>query len=295
MSNADQRRTSLRHHASRQRGLKMETTGGDTWADFEDWVAKLMSEHRALKTGANMGVSTLVFRGQSDATWCLKTTLERYPGATRDALGYFRAIDGVKSSIESLTGQRWDLPTQPEFSEILARSLPFGWGEIPGYDYMVHLRHHGFPTPLLDWSRSPFVAAFFAFNHALRADGRVAIYAFVEYAGGGKGSSSAQGTIHGLGPHVTTHRRHVLQQAEYTICTQLVDGKWAYSSHDDALLLQDPLDDQDRLWKFTLPASIRESVLQRLDLFNLNAFSLFPSEESLMDTMALRAFVFDKD
>jgi len=29
---------------------------------------------------------------------------------------------------------------------------------------MTRLRHHGFPSPLLDWPQSPYIAAFFAFN-----------------------------------------------------------------------------------------------------------------------------------
>jgi hypothetical protein len=32
------------------------------------------------------------------------------------------------------------------------------------YDFMTRLRHHGFPSPLLDWPQSPYTAAFFAFN-----------------------------------------------------------------------------------------------------------------------------------
>ena len=34
----------------------------------------------------------------------------------------------------------------------------------------------------------------------------------------------------------------------------------------------------------------RQSVLKVLDEFSVNAFSLFGSEESLMDTLALREF-----
>lgn len=32
------------------------------------------------------------------------------------------------------------------------------------YGFMTRLRHHGFPSPLLDWPQSPYIAAFFAFN-----------------------------------------------------------------------------------------------------------------------------------
>jgi hypothetical protein len=46
--------------------------------------------------------------------------------------------------------------------------------------------------------------------------------------------------------------------------------------------------DQDLLWKIEIPASERVKVLHFLDKFNLNAFSLFDSEESLMETLAFR-------
>jgi len=46
--------------------------------------------------------------------------------------------------------------------------------------------------------------------------------------------------------------------------------------------------DQDLLWKIEIPASERVNVLRFLDKFNLNAFSLFDSEESLIETLAFR-------
>ena len=60
-----------------------------------------------------------------------------------------------------------------------------------------------------------------------------------------------------------------------------------YASHEAALTANQE-NSQDLLWKFTLPASECVRVLKSLDKFNLNAYSLFGSEESLMQTMAMR-------
>lgn len=43
---------------------------------------------------------------------------------------------------------------------------------------------------------------------------------------------------------------------------------------------------RDRLWKFTLPRTERAKVMPLLNDFNLNAYSLFGSEDSLMSTLA---------
>ncbi len=50
--------------------------------------------------------------------------------------------------------------------------------------------------------------------------------------------------------------------------------------------------DQDLVWKFTLPAAERLKVLKRLDEYNLNAYSLFPTEDALLETVALREMEF---
>jgi hypothetical protein len=43
-------------------------------------------------------------------------------------------------------------------------------------------------------------------------------------------------------------------------------------------------------WKFTIPVTEQPKVLALLDEYNLNAFSLFGSEEHLMETLATREF-----
>jgi hypothetical protein len=100
-----------------------------------------------------------VFRGQRDYDWPLRTRLAReldkFPEDTyalaieNSAIGFF---------IDRATGI---LPNVPDEHDLL------GWLSL--------MQHYGAPTRLLDWSESPFVAAYFAYEQSSNSDG--AIYA----------------------------------------------------------------------------------------------------------------------
>ena len=49
--------------------------------------------------------------------------------------------------------------------------------------------------------------------------------------------------------------------------------------------------EQGRFLKFVIPASERLVALKELQLMNVNAFSLFGSEDSLIRTLATREFL----
>src|SRR5271169_2132405 len=158
------------------------------WEEFEQkyqqfvvWHEKLQHDHQPLR------VSNLLFRGQASAGWPLKTTLERYTqDATWTLPDYFRRMHTTKAAVETYTDKCWDIPA-PHFYDLWLKekgNSPAGLPPPPGYDYMVYLRHHNFPSPLLDWSRSSYIAAFFAFMQASpNENGRVAIYVFLEWQG----------------------------------------------------------------------------------------------------------------
>jgi FRG domain len=258
------------------------------WTEFQHEVAEVLAYRSKLAEDGY--VPSVLFRGQSSADWPLNTTLERYNPNVTTWLDYFRIALRAQSEIESLTDRKWNLPESKVIDAWVREPKSPLSTDIPGYDYLVYLRHHGFPSPLLDWSRSPYVAAFFAFRS--RSTSEAAIYAYLELAGKGKSWSSKEPMIQPQGKHVTAHARHVYQQCEYTICTSF-DEELQIAQHENVFARND--EDQDLLWKFILPASERMRVLRELDAYNLNAFSLFQTEDALLETTALREIEFRGD
>ena len=127
------------------------------------------------------------------------------------------------------------------------------------------------------------MAAYFAFHERSQA-ANASIFAYCEYSEGHKSGSSNEPEIRGLGRYVRGHRRHLNQQSEYKVCTVFRNGKLRYASHDDVFAAASV--DQDILCKFDVPMSERKKVLRRLKQYNINAFSLVGSEESLMESLA---------
>jgi hypothetical protein len=139
----------------------------------------------------------------------------------------------------------------------------------------------------LDWSRSPYVAAFFAFAPRPQSTCEaVAIYAFLEHVGYGKTWSGDGARIIGLGPYAVTHERHYAQQCQYTICKKHVGDSFLYCNHEEAL--RDRVVAQDLLTKYVVPVAERGRFLRKLELMNIHAYSLFRDEAALMQTLAYR-------
>jgi hypothetical protein len=255
------------------------------WEEFEDEVSAIFLDIESRREQTIFHVSHPLFRGHAKESWILKTTLERYSEKDYSISDYYNILLTVEPAVASFTSKSWNLDPNLIIDEKY-------YGPPPGYDFMVYLRHHGFPSPLLDWSRSHYIAAFFAFQPRLKKDeSNVAIYAFVEYYERSEIVSPRRADnarIIGLGPNVQTHKRHFIQQCEYTICKKPVGESYNYSFHEEAFNVNEMEDGikKEMLIKYLIPKGERSKVLKKLDIMNINSYSLFIDEESLMETLA---------
>ncbi|ELI0637504.1 FRG domain-containing protein [Vibrio harveyi] len=115
----------------------MQEINFDTWNEFKDYVSKNFSDE--------LGV---IFRGQRDSSWGIESTLTRLAKNTRSELtGY---------QLESLQLENFILKARG-----LRGSNP---AKLEPLEYWALGQHYGLATPLVDWTESLYIAAYFAFE-----------------------------------------------------------------------------------------------------------------------------------
>jgi len=268
----------------------------NTWDEFDQKLKDISSEKVPSDysvSDSTFGQCRMLYRGQGDSNWDLQTTLERFTNKQYRILDYLDVTTRIVSEIESFTDSDFNIQNSEHIlKEMNENSSVFNL-HLPIYNYWAYLRHNGFPSPLLDWTFSPYIAAFFAFFDETESE-RCAVYIYVEYPAGIKSSSGTDPRINVFGPYVRTHKRHFLQQSWYSIAVQgaiNVPDPVDYSlqniiSHEEIFKLEK--EDQDLIIKLTLPKTEKESVLKYLNKYNINLFSLFQTEESLLKTIAFK-------
>lgn len=272
----------------------MEEKTLKSWSEFKPTIDEIRKkygfhEFPVENDQAQRFNNTILFRGQQNSNWKLETTLERKTKDSFSVLHYLALVSRSVNELESYMGTKWNVPDFPELvKEVKEKQSEFG-PYLPCYDYLVYLRHHGYPSPLLDWTESPYIAAYFALCE-MSSEDRVAVYAYIETPAGSKSVGTDKATIGLQGPFVSTDKRHFAQKAWYTVASRWSsnDSQHTFCSHHE--VFNNPESNQDILIKITIPVSDRKLALKELNDYNINHFTLFQSEDSLIKALSMKDF-----
>jgi len=231
------------------------------WDGFRTSVAKLKGRH-------------FIFRGQNQP-WRLRTSFHR--------AGRFNLNRFIFEDIQML------------HKHLSARTKHVFNLDIPNENGAFYnlVQHHGYPTPLLDWTYSPYVAAFFAYRgisseRAAASDpnDKVRIYAFNQELWKTNFNQLVQ--LLPAGPHVSIgeflaveNERMIPQQAT-SLITNMDDIETYITSRQT--------NGNQYLNAIDLPVSDRDKVIQELDYMGITAGSLFPGLDGACEELKERNF-----
>jgi hypothetical protein len=100
-----------------------------------------------------------IYRGQSSSNWELSSSIER---------------SNLQSGVEnphSLENQVIE-----EFQRVVCHYLPAHLIPTNKTEWLALIQHYGTPTRLIDFTKSPYIAAYFAFENEVNNDDNVAIW-----------------------------------------------------------------------------------------------------------------------
>jgi hypothetical protein len=184
----------------------------------------------------------LLFRGQRCRSFSLQTTLDRrfdFKGNTADrAKTNSRLLAEFKSEVMAV---RPEVRFESEAIELLGR-------------------HFGLPSPLMDWTQSPYIASHFAFENAEASSEYCSIWVLDRTA-----ASIAQPTIEIIDtPELIRFNARAISQR----------GVFVRAERDTRTR---PLEDQfsDAIYRFDLKVEDRQIATAELDEMRVNSTTLF--------------------
>lgn len=207
-----------------------------------------------------------VFRGHRSDNWLLEPTLTRL----------FKA----QPHLVSLTAEEMKALSEKHYFDFqyAIRGRTGEQSQDMVGDYLWALgQHYGLATPLLDWTNSPFLAAFFAFaeNTVTQTEYRV-IYAIANekiqqrcQSFRSKGNNEVE-FVYFFSPLSQDNQRLVNQGGLFSRCPLHIDLEtWVRKYYDEAW--ESPV-----LLKLRIPNLERDDCLRILSRMNINHLTVFP-------------------
>jgi hypothetical protein len=229
----------------------------ESWQEFYDLVASHFDNSPAY-----------IFRGHADAVWKITSTIdrmeERYPR---------------RKNFSGTVPKEFDCPVASRETHLRAfRQVIRGRPGIPAppdddNECWALAQHHGLATPMLDWTLSPFVALFFAFEEKGDAKERMVV-ALSSSVIDEKSSQADPAPTPYLPRNEASHR--LLVQSGLFLRMPKTDLETYVRSHFSDESTPDNSHARAVLIKIRIPAIDRFGCLKMLNKMNINRMTLFP-------------------
>ncbi|KAA1163822.1 FRG domain-containing protein [Pseudoalteromonas fuliginea] len=193
-----------------------------------------------------------VFRGHASEEWKLEPTLKR------------------KITDESTDSSKIEKKTLEAFQKHCLGRRGHNPTDLSESEWWALGQHFGLNTPLLDWSESPYVAAFFAFNSENEESDNVIIWLL------SKGVNlkpcveklKSENHLEFLTPYLDENARLINQRGLFVRSPNMMCiSEWIEEIKEDGTI---------DLARVLIPRSEKEFALDSLDKMNINDFTLFP-------------------
>jgi len=214
---------------------------------------------------------TIILRGQPQQ-WTLEPSLLR---AVPSGLSSFDIEQAEKAAMDHFRSQAHLSPDEHLRIANVDGSVELAWWAL--------MQHYGAPTRLLDWTASPYVAAYFAAEQSPQADGAVLVIDADRLNRHLRESNQSLGhlgnsiirtpfeppALMAFTPERKT-RRLVTQQGYFTVATH------PNVQHDELLEAAGAI-----LGRWIIPSGLKPLTLQHLRTMNVSAQTLFPGLDGL--------------
>ena len=197
-----------------------------------------------------------IFRGQSNSNWQLIPSFARFKGAPNINEYFSNILPKIKRYISGYVEHDFDLEKDGDRNRLLGL-----------------LQHHGFPTPLLDWTNSPYFAAYFAFIDSAFQESscdHVAIWRLnAEFAIKFIKEKEGKAPFDILMPDARFNMRLLSQDGLFTLSLS------SLPLDEELSKLIAKYDHPGLLQKYLLPAHFSHLALKDLNLMGIHAGTLF--------------------
>lgn len=262
-----------------------------SWSDFRGRCEALAEK------GPSFGAAIL-FRGHANADWNLKPSLLRL---LEDEENEAAVVVDKQSALELEWSARYEFIKEAQFHTARQSDILLPQDPDKQLEWWIVMQHYGAPTRLLDWTTSPYTAAYFAVEGSAKKPGAICFFqpAFLERYNNRTNPGWAyrlrrdewQGIPRApltVIPHpVATYSsaRLLAQQGQFTVCNEIL------GDHGEiiAKALPDTGDTITPLFgRWTIPHDLKPKFRLQLRDMKVTASTLFPGVDGLGRSVAER-------